>query len=82
MTLQDIRTRLEQVSKEMTALIREYHLVAESPLSVIDNAKAAITKPADYLRFLELSLEGRILADEGERLMKAERNLNASRVTH
>jgi hypothetical protein len=71
MTLEDVRNRLRVVSEEMTALIRKYGLNATQPLSVIEHARSNITEAGDYVRFLELSLEGRILADEGERLMKA-----------
>jgi len=76
MTLEDVRRRLEILSKEMTELIRRYELDASSPLRVIENAKAKISLDADYVKFLELSLEGRILADEGERLMKVGKTLN------
>lgn len=76
MTLDDIRDRLDQISKEMTALIRKHNLSAASPLQVISHAKSRITDPVDYTRFLELSLEGRILVEEGDRLMKAQGNLH------
>jgi hypothetical protein len=68
MTLDDVRNRLSQLSEEMTLLIRRYGLKADSPLEVIAQAKSQISDQEDYLRFLELSLEGRILADEGDRL--------------
>ncbi len=70
MTLEDVRRRLDAVSEEMTLLIRRYNLSTSSALTVISAARNAIQDPADYIKFLELSLEGRILADEGERLMK------------
>lgn len=70
MTLEDVRRRLEGLSIEMTVLIRRYNLAAKSPLEVIESSRKAISDPEDYIRFLELSLEGRILADEGERLAK------------
>lgn len=76
MTLQDVRSRLEALSQEVTVLIRRYGLDAASPLLVIENAREKITEPSDYVTFLELSLEGRILADEGARLMKIESTLN------
>lgn len=72
MTLDDVKDRLRQVSDEMTGLIRKYGLSAQSSLQVIEEARTKIADPQDYVRFLELSLEGRILADEGERLMKAQ----------
>lgn len=75
MTLEDVRARLEVISEEMKEVIRRYGLSATSPLGVMENAKSQITSQDDYVRFLELSLEGRILADEGERLMKAEKVL-------
>ena len=76
MTLEDIEQRLKDLSEEMTALIRQYEMDAESPLHVIENARERITKQEDYVRFLELSLEGRILADEGQRLIRARQNLH------
>ncbi len=76
MTLEDIRRRLEQLSEEMTALIVKHGLSAESPLEVIADARRRIEDPLDYVRFLELSLEGRILADEGERLKAIGRRLS------
>jgi hypothetical protein len=60
----------------MTELIRRYKLKADSPLDVIVRARSGISDPDDYVRFLELSLEGRILADEGERLRHLETNPN------
>lgn len=74
MKLSELRARLNQLSLEMSELIKKYHLSAESSLNVIENARETIHEPKDYLKFLELSLEGRILADEGERLMKMEQN--------
>jgi len=76
MNLSELRRRLIAVTEEMTALIRVYELHAFDPLDVIEHAKKRIKLPNDYVRFLELSLQGRILADEGERLMKIEQSLN------
>lgn len=70
MTLDEIRARLEVLSEEMTALIHKYRLSAENPLHVIADARARIDHLPDYVRFLELSLEGRILGDEGQRLLE------------
>ena len=75
MNLEDIRTRLGELSSEMSAIISEYDLSAESPLDVMENARTSIHVQSDYIKFLELSLEGRILADEGERLMKAQQEV-------
>ena len=58
-TLADLQAHLERVSQEMIALIRAYDLDATSPFDVIAVARRKITKPEDYVRFLELSLEGR-----------------------
>lgn len=82
MTLEDIRRRLDAVSEEMTLLIRKYNLTTSSALKVISTARTSINDPSDYVKFLELSLEGRILADEGERLMKIGPALRPPREHH
>ncbi|GEM_PF-710347 len=69
MDLQQVRERLRVLSDDMTDLIHRYGMRAQGPLDVLKNARACITDTSDYVRFLELSLEGRILADEGERLL-------------
>ena len=74
-SLEDVKMRLERIAQEMTELIHRYSLSADSALQVIGAARAAIHDRKDYVRFLELSLEGRILADEGERLMRAKEQL-------
>ncbi len=71
-TLSELQTHLEQVSQEMIALIRSYDLDATSPFEVIEVAKRKITKQEDYVRFLELSLEGRIYGEAASALMNAE----------
>ncbi|MCH2110183.1 MAG: hypothetical protein MK135_12715 [Polyangiaceae bacterium] len=75
MTLDDIQRRLATLSAQMTSLIRRYDLQADSSLVVLGEARRKIKDKNDYILFLELSLEGRVLADEGERLMKAQRVL-------
>lgn len=82
MTLEDVRRRLDALSFEMTVLIQKYHLTTESPLGVIQTARNSISDQNDYIKFLELSLEGRILADEGERLMKLGRMLQPGIARH
>ncbi len=71
-TLPELQARLEQVSQEMIGLIRTYDLDATSPFEVISVARRKITKPDDYIRFLELSLEGRIYGEAASALMKPE----------
>ena len=45
----------------------------EDPFQVISHAREKITDQQDYIRFLELSVEGRIYGDAGAALDKAER---------
>ena len=52
----------------MMGLIQKYDLDANTPLDVIPMAREKITDAQDYLRFLELSLEGRIYGDYGAML--------------
>jgi hypothetical protein len=82
MTLEDVRRRLDAVSGEITALIRKYKLTSNSSLTVISAAKNTISDRDDYIKFLELSLEGRILADEGERLTKVGQMLRPTSTQH
>lgn len=71
-SLAELQAHLEQVSQEMIGLIRAYDLDATSPFDVIEVARRKITKPDDYVRFLELSLEGRIYGEAAAALMNAE----------
>ena len=72
-SLSGLQAHLELVSQEMIALIRAYDLDATSPFEVIAVARRKITKPEDYVRFLELSLEGRIYGEAASALMPAEK---------
>ncbi|KZC98136.1 MULTISPECIES: hypothetical protein [unclassified Thalassospira] len=66
----DTRKKLDQITAEMLGLIRKYGLDAASPFDVIEVARAKITDQNDYIRFLELSLEGRIYGEYGDALQK------------
>jgi hypothetical protein len=66
----DTRKKLDQITAEMVSLIRKYDLDAASPFDVIAVARAKISDERDYIRFLELSLEGRIYGEYGEALQK------------
>tara|TARA_R110002167_G_scaffold167285_1_gene364494 strand:+ start:185 stop:451 length:267 start_codon:yes stop_codon:yes gene_type:complete len=66
----DTRKKLDQITSEMVGLIRKYDLDAASPFDVIAVARAKISDERDYIRFLELSLEGRIYGEYGEALQK------------
>ena len=59
----EIQARLDLISQELIALIQEYQLDAEDPLEVIPVARQKINVSDDYIRFLELSLEGRLLGE-------------------
>ncbi len=62
-SIAEIQKRLDALSAEMIELIRTYGLDATDPRDVIATARRKISIPADYVRFLELSLEGRILGE-------------------
>lgn len=66
----DARKKLDQITAEMLALIRKYGLDAASPFEVISVARAKIPDQGDYIRFLELSLEGRIYGEYADALQK------------
>ncbi|PCJ31904.1 MAG: hypothetical protein COA93_10195 [Alphaproteobacteria bacterium] len=69
-TLTSIRKELEELSSEMILLIQKYGLDATNSLEIIPVAKKKISEPKDYIRFLELSLEGRILGEAAAALEK------------
>ncbi|MFC7050452.1 hypothetical protein [Emcibacter nanhaiensis] len=71
LTLTNIRNELDRISNEMIALIQKYNLDASSSLEIIVVARTKISEPQDYIRFLELSLEGRIYGEAAEMLEKA-----------
>ena len=56
------------MSAEMMALITKYVLDVSTPLQVIPTAREKITDDKDYIRFLELSLQGRLLGEAVEHL--------------
>jgi len=70
MGFQDIQRELTRISEDVVALIRQYGMTAQSPLDVLADAKKCITNQEDYIRFLELSLEGRILGEIGDAMIK------------
>ena len=45
---------------------------AQNPFEVIAHARLSISDDKDYIRFLELSLEGRIYGEVGAAIEKAE----------
>jgi len=67
----NIRNELNKISDEMLVLIKKYNLMANSQLEVIEMARKNITDQKDYIRFLELSLEGRIYGEAAAALEKA-----------
>ncbi|WP_419901453.1 hypothetical protein [Kiloniella sp.] len=67
-TIPDIQKQLEIISQELIAIIQKYELDAQNPLDVIPVARKQITNDSDYVRFLELSLEGRLLGEAAEHL--------------
>lgn len=71
LTITKIRKELDLISSEMMRLIQKYNLDATSPLEVIPIARQKISPQKDYIRFLELSLEGRILGEAATALEKA-----------
>ncbi|NOZ43224.1 MAG: hypothetical protein GXP02_08705 [Alphaproteobacteria bacterium] len=71
LTLTNIRKALDEISGEMMALIQQYDLDATTALDIIPVARRKISLPKDYTRFLELSLEGRILGEAATALEQA-----------
>ncbi|PKR48979.1 hypothetical protein [Thalassospira marina] len=69
-TFAQAQQKLEEITAEMLVLIRQYGLDAESPFDVIRVARNKIGNEQDYIRFLELSLEGRIYGEYAEALQK------------
>ena len=67
-----IKTELDKVSNEMMALIKKYDLEVQNPLDVIPTAQEKITDKDDYVRFIELSLQGRLLGEVAAHLEIAE----------
>lgn len=71
LTITNIRKELDRISSQMMQLIQKYSLDATNALEIIPVARRKISDPKDYIRFLELSLEGRILGEAAEALEKA-----------
>lgn len=71
LTITNIKKELDKISLEMMKLIQKYSLDAATSLEIISVARREITRPKDYIRFLELSLEGRILGEAVTALEKA-----------
>lgn len=71
LTITNIRKELEKISSEMMQLIQKYNLDATNALDIIPVARRKIANSQDYTRFLELSLEGRILGEAATALEKA-----------
>lgn len=69
-----LQNKLDLVSKEVLSLISKYNLSVSTPMEIIDTAKKNITDEKDYLRFIELSLEGRIISETFEHIQKAIEN--------
>ncbi|MEH6631923.1 MAG: hypothetical protein V7776_13900 [Halopseudomonas aestusnigri] len=67
-TIPDIQNQLEIISQELITLIQKYELDAQNPLDVIPVARKQISDTKDYVRFLELSLEGRLLGEAAEHI--------------
>ena len=81
LTINNIRKELEIISQEMILLIKKYHLSATSQLEVIEMARDNISDKQDYIRFLELSLEGRIYGEAAAAIEKQE-NEPGNKTTH
>ncbi len=70
LTIGNIQRELEVISQEMIVLIKKYNLSASSQLEIIDMAQNNIKDQKDYIRFLELSLEGRIYGEAATAIEK------------
>ena len=71
LTITNIKKELDIISSEMMRLIQKYNLDATTSMEIIPVAKRKINNAKDYTRFLELSLEGRILGEAATALEKA-----------
>ena len=71
LTITSTRKELDIISSEMMGLIQKYSLDAATSMDIIPVARQKITSQKDYIRFLELSLEGRILGEAVTALEKA-----------
>ncbi len=79
LNINNIRKELEIISQDMLALIKKYDLTATSQLDVIEMAREKINDKNDYIRFLELSLEGRIYGEAAAAIENAASN-NANKL--
>ena len=70
-----IKTELDKVSNDMLVIINKYKLEVKSPLEVIKIAKQKITNKDDYVKFIELSLQGRLLGEVIQHLDATDENL-------
>ena len=71
LSITNIRKELDQISLQMMQLIKKYGLDANNALEIIPVARQKISDQKDYIRFLELSLQGRILGEAAAALEKA-----------
>lgn len=71
LTLTTIRHELDIISEKMLGIIKKYNLDATNGLEIIPIARQKISNQKDYIAFLELSLEGRILGEAATALEKA-----------
>ncbi|MGB1360918.1 MAG: hypothetical protein ACPG8V_02245 [Alphaproteobacteria bacterium] len=67
-----IKNELEKVSEEMLVIINKYNLQVDNPLEIINTAKELITDKDDYVKFIELSLQGRLLGEAAAHLESSE----------
>lgn len=81
LNINNIRIELEKISQEMLILIKQYDLSATSPLDVVNMAREKITDKDDYIKFLELSVEGRIYGEAAEAIEKLEAE-KATKTSH
>ena len=70
-----IKSELDKVRDEMLNIISKYKLEDKSPLYVIKTAKQKITDKDDYVKFIELSLQGRLLGEAIQHLDATDENL-------
>ena len=71
-----IKSELDKVSDEMLSIISKYKLeVKKVLLDIIKTAKQKITDKDDYVKFIELSLQGRLLGEAIQHLDATDENL-------
>lgn len=58
-----LRQRIAEIESRLTEIRDRYSLSASTPLQMLPEARSKITDRTDYVRFLEMSLELRLITE-------------------